>query len=76
MEMLGKELPLYRVSSEANPAEHVLAYGDINDQPCQLSVIREDGDHLIVATVNGKRVAISGKQLLGVAVQLPDRQEI
>lgn len=72
MEMIGKELPLYRVTHEPDPAEQILAHGDINKQPCHLSVVREGDDHLLVATVNDKRVAVSGKQLLGVAASLGD----
>lgn len=70
MDMTGKELPLYRVKHAQNPAEHIIAHGDINRRPCNISVIRKDGDHLIVATVGDNRVAISGNQLLGVAASL------
>lgn len=70
MEMLGKELPLYRLDSEPDPNERIIAYGNINDEPCHLSFIRESNDHLLVATVNGERVAVSGKQLLGAAASL------
>jgi hypothetical protein len=69
MEMLGKELPLYRIDREPHPCEHI-AYYDINENQCHLSVIREDTEHLLVATVNGVRVAVSGTQLLGVALKL------
>lgn len=70
MEMIGKELPLYRVATEPDASEQLVAYGIFNKQPCSLNIIHEGGDHLLVATVNDKRVAVSGKQLLGVAASL------
>lgn len=76
MKMLGKELPLYRLDGEPDLNERIIAYGNINDKPCHLSFIRESDDHLIVATVNGKRVAVSGKQLLGAACHLVDRNDM
>lgn len=69
MEMLGKELPLYRHDREPLSCEHI-AYYDIDGKLCHLSVASEDGETLLVATFEGVHVAVSGMQLLGVVLKL------
>lgn len=70
MKMTGKELPAYLFEEPPSANEQILASGDVSGNACTLSVLKHDGDHLLIASVNGVRVAISGKQLIGSAANL------
>jgi hypothetical protein len=68
--MTGKELPAYRFDEPMTVSEQIIARGDVSGNACTLSVAKHEGDHLFIASVNGVRVAISGKQLIGSAASL------
>ena len=70
MEMTGKELPTYRFDKAPTVDERIIALGMVDGEQCSLSLVCDDGDHYLVATVNGKRAAISGRELLGATASL------
>ncbi|MDH5785358.1 MAG: hypothetical protein OEZ16_07085 [Chromatiales bacterium] len=73
MMMSGRELPVYLIEKMHSLDEQPVASGMVdNRQPCILSIVKHNGDHLLVATVGGKRAAISGMQLIGCAASLQE----